>query len=82
MPGSVRNRFGKLFAAMYSDTNSITFSVVGFGENKASGHPEWLSTSTGKYFFFWFAFWNGPAKSRAISSFGLLESKIFQNFIL
>ena len=52
VPGSVRIFFGIPFAAIYSDKNSITFSVVGFGKNNASGHPDWLSTDTNKYFFF------------------------------
>ena len=42
------------------------------------GHPEWLSTDTSKKKFFWFPFWSDPAKSRAISSFGLFDSKVYQ----
>ena len=64
VPGSVRILFGIQFATIYSDKNSITFSVMGCGKNSASGHDECLSTDTSKYFIFWFAFWKSPAKSQ------------------
>ena len=51
--------------AMYSIRNSIS-SAVWFGNNRASGHPELLSTDTNKYFLI-FCIRNGPANSRFTS---------------
>ena len=79
VPGSVLILFGIPFVAMYSNKNSTTLSADGIGKNIAAGHPELLSNETSKYFFCLFIFWNGPAKSSKISSFGLFASGNFPN---
>ena len=65
VPGSVRIFLG------------ITFFVVRRCKNFASGQPGKWSMDTSKYFFPFFAFWNGLAKLSAISTFCSFASDNF-----
>ena len=47
--------------------SSSTISVIGFLRNFTSGYSEKWSTDTSRYIFACIAFWNGPAKSIAVS---------------